>query len=266
MVGQPLAYQYLLSLQSDAIPATTDDLLRMRGRGWLSSFPVGNTTAGPGVPIVSTSRWDTGVQAHGVNGMLEWTGSVTVGSMSDPRVRDDNTGRQIAGRAVLRPSAAWQLGVSASRGAWLDESIDAALPDTITVNTGIQSAIGGDVEYSAGPVLVRGEVIRSQWTMPGLAEPQVDGPLVALSTLVEGRYRVLPGLYFAARGESINFGRINGTARTASWEADLWRVEVGPGFSITRNILLKGSWQRNRRQGGAERHDTMVAAQVVYWF
>ena len=48
LIGQPLAYQYLMSIQPDALPATNDDLLRMRGRGWLSNFPVGNSVDGPG--------------------------------------------------------------------------------------------------------------------------------------------------------------------------------------------------------------------------
>jgi hypothetical protein len=266
LVGQPLAYQYLLSPQSDAIPATADDLLRMRGRGWFSSFPVGNPLPGPGLPVVNTARWDTGVQAHGVNGIVEWTGSVTVGSLSNPRVRDDNTGRQLAGRVILRPTAAWQLGASASRGAWLDRSIDRDLTPPATTADGVQTAFGWDAEYSTGPVLIRGEVIRSQWTLPAVAAPQIDAPLVALSVMVEGRYRLAPGFYLAARGEEISFGQIGGAARSNTWEADLWRVEVGPGLSITRNVLLKGSWQRNRRQGGAVRHDTLVAGQMVYWF
>src|SRR4030095_12529845 len=121
LIGQPLAYQYLTSIRPDALPATPDDLLRMRGRGWLSRFPVGNTADGPGLPILSTSAWDTGVQLHGVTGMLEWTGSVTAGSLSDPRFRDNNAGRQFAGRAVARPNAAMVFGVSASRGAWLND-------------------------------------------------------------------------------------------------------------------------------------------------
>jgi hypothetical protein len=266
LVGQPLAYQYLLSPQSDAIPSNADDLLRMRGRGWLSTFPVGDPTPGPGLPVVNTSRWDTGVQAHGVNGILEWTGSVTVGSLSNPLVREDNAGRQLAGRLVARPTAAWRLGASASRSAWLDSSINQDLPPSLSSGDGIQTAFGGDVEYSSGPIVVRGEIIRSQWTMPAVASPAIDAPLVALSMMAEGRYRVVPGFYLAARAEEINFSRIAGTGRSASWEADLWRFEAGPGLSITRNILLKGSWQRNRRQGGAVRHDTLVAGQIVYWF
>jgi hypothetical protein len=266
LVGLPLAYQYLLSPQSDAIPATADDLLRMRGRGWLSVFPVGNSTLGPGLPVVNTSRWDTGVQVHGVNGMLEWTGAITVGSLSNPRVLDDNSGRQLAGRAVVRPSAAWQLGASVSRGAWLDSQIDQELPANLTTEDGIQTAFGADVEFSAGPVLVRGEVIRSQWTMPAVAAPPIEEALQAVSTMIEGRYRLLPGFYLAARVDGITFDRIAGATRSDTWEADLWRVEAGPGLSITRNILLKGSWQRNRRDGGGVRHDTLVAGQIVYWF
>ena len=42
LIGYPLAYQYLTSLRADALPANADELLRMRGRGWLSNFSVGN--------------------------------------------------------------------------------------------------------------------------------------------------------------------------------------------------------------------------------
>src|SRR5690349_4362952 len=88
LIGQPLAYQYLTSIRPDSMPATPDGLLRMRGRGWLSNFALGDLTPRPGLPLVNTSEWDTGVQAHGVKGMIEWTGSVTAGSLSDPRFHD----------------------------------------------------------------------------------------------------------------------------------------------------------------------------------
>ena len=57
LIGYPLAYQYLTPLRADALPATVDELLRMRARGWLSNFSVGNTdarsrrTAGERVPL-----------------------------------------------------------------------------------------------------------------------------------------------------------------------------------------------------------------------
>ena len=45
LIGYPLAYQYLTSLRADAVPASADELLRMRGRGWLTEFSIGNRAA-----------------------------------------------------------------------------------------------------------------------------------------------------------------------------------------------------------------------------
>jgi len=266
LIGQPLAYQYLLSIRPDAIPANVDELLRMRGRGWESSFTVGDPTPGPGLPIVNTSRWDTGVQLHGINGLVEWTGSATVGSLSDPRVRENNDGRQLAGRVVVRPSAALSVGASVARSAWLDRALDPALPAGESIAGMRQTAVGADTEFSSGPFLMRAEVIRSTWTVPELSVPIIGDPLVAMSKLLEGRYKVAPGFYLALRGERLDFNTLMGTQRSAPWEAATWRIEGGAGCSITRNILLKGAWQRNRRDGGRVRADTLITAQVLYWF
>ena len=266
LIGQPLAYQYLMSIRSTAIPANANDLLRMRGRGWLSSFPVGDRTPAAGLPIVNTSRWDTGVQVHGLRGIFEWTAAVTTGSLSDPRVQDNNHGRQLAGRLVGRPTAGVVLGASAARGAWLDASVDASLPQGQSTGQARQAAVGGDAEYSAGAFLVRGEVIRSTWTLPLVEAPTIALPLVTRSMLIEGRYKILPGVYAALRGERLDFSTITGTTRTAGWDADTWRVEAGVGWSVIRNIQVKGAWQHNERNGGRVHVDSLVTAQVLYWF
>lgn len=266
LIGQPLAYQYLTSIRADALPASSDDLLRMRGRGWRSNFPVGNTAPGPGLPIVNTSRWDTGVQGHGVIGVFEWSGSVSTGSLSDPRLRDNNRGRQLAGRLVARPHASLQLGASASKGAWLNRALEHEVTDASSVSRARQLAVGGDAEYSAGRILIRGEVIRSAWSIPDVNSPVIGGDLIATSALIEGRYKVAPGLYLALRGDRIDFSEILGSRVRNTWDAETWRVEAGAGYSLTRTIMLKAAWQRNRRNGGRVRHDDLLAAQVLYWF
>jgi hypothetical protein len=265
LIGQPLAYQYLTSIRPDALPGTPDDLLRMRARGWLSRFPVGNTADAPGLPLVNTTRWDTGVQVHGIAGMIEWIGAVTAGSLSDPRFHDNNSGRQIAGRAVVRPAASMAFGVSAARGAWLNESLEREVAGD-TAERSQQIALGADAEYSAGPFLVRGEAIRSSWRLPEFGALHLDEPLSTISSLLEGRYKISPGLYIAARGERLDFSRIRGTNGLTEWEAQTWRFEAGAGYSITRNIIAKGSFQRNGRDGGRVRRDALFAAQVIYWF
>jgi len=267
LIGQPLAYQYLASIRPDAVPATTDDLLRMRGRGWLSSFPVGDPAPAPGVPMVNTSEWDTGVQAHVVTGIFDWTAAVTAGTLSDPQFHDNNAGKQIAGRVVARPTAAVVLGLSLSQGAWINRSLEEAIAGQGSYDRSDQTAIGGDAEFSTGAWLIRGEVIRSTWQMPAQPTLHLQGPLAAVSTLVEGRYKIAPGLYVAIRGDRLGYSTITGErGGENTWDAVTWRTEGGVGYSLTRNIVFKGSVQQNRRDGGRVRSDALFAAQVMYWF
>ena len=263
LIGQPLAYQYLTSIRPDSLPATPDDLLRMRGRGWQSNFLIGDQSARPGLPIVNTSRWDTGVQVHGVAGIVEWTGAVTAGSLSDPRFRDNNNGRNVAGRIVTRPHVSTAIGISASHGGWINRSLDEPVADN---GRSHQDAIGADIEFSAGAFLVRGEAIRSTWQMPTFPAVGFDEPLTAISSLIEGRYKISPGVYVAARGDRLDFSAVPGSRGRSEWEAQTWRFETGVGYSMTRNILIKGAWQQNGRDGGRIRKDALVTGQVLYWF
>ena len=48
--------------------------------------------------------------------------------------------------------------------------------------------------------------------------------------------------------------------------ANLWRIEAGTGYSLRRNVTLKGSYQYNRRDGGHVTAAHLGAAQVVVWF
>ena len=45
-------------------PASTDDVLRMRGRGWRPSYPLGSLEIATGLPLMTAFRWDTGVQVR----------------------------------------------------------------------------------------------------------------------------------------------------------------------------------------------------------
>jgi hypothetical protein len=266
LIGYPLAYQYLTSLRPDAIPASTDELLRMRGRGWLASYSVGNPTPNRGLPIASAFRWDTGVQVHGATKRTESTVSVTTGSLGNPLVGDDNSGKQLAGRFSMRPVAGLLLGVSAAQGPYLTRAATRAAGVESMNRSYTQTAFGADAEYSRDYYLIRFETILSDWRLPMVAAPAIDQPLRAASTLIEGRYKIRPGLYAAARFDHLGFSEITGTTRTAEWEAPVTRYEIGGGYSIVRNLLLKGSFQRNLRPAGRTTKLNAGALQMVFWF
>ena len=96
--------------------------------------------------------------------------------------------------------------------------------------------------------------------------PVLDLPLRAVATSVEGRYKIRPGLYAAARVDHLGFSTIHTPTRTDSWDAPVTRVEVGGGYSLQRNLLLKLSYQYNKRVGGRVQTMNLGAAQLLFWF
>lgn len=263
LIGSPLAYQYLTSLRADSTPASVEELLAMRGRGWLSEYSVGNVDADRGVPLVTAFTWDTGVQVSTAWKILTASVGVTNGTVSNPRVSDDNRGKQIAVRATATPTTGLRIGASIAEGEFLDRRVRALLPDA--GHDYDQRAAEIDVEYSRDHWVARAETVLSRWTMP-LGTSGAAATLRAAAAAVEGRYTFAPGWYGAARFEHLGFSRIATATRTDEWEAPLSRLEVGGGYYVQRNLIAKTSLQFNRRDGGRVTRSQLLAVQLLYWF
>jgi hypothetical protein len=265
LIGDPLGYQYLTTARSDAVPANADELLRMRGRGWRVKYSVGDQAAEPGVPVIAAGRWDTGIQVRAGTQAFEAAAAWTVGTLSYPLVHNDNSGGQFAGRVVWRPAPAFSIGASAARGAWVSDNVYNARAD-IPAGRYDQRAVGLDSEASWGRWLLRGEIISNAWTVPPLDSPRIGEPLKATTGYLELKVRLLPRLYVAARGDSLRFSRLAGSAETDTWDANVSRVEIGAGYTIRRGLVLKASVMNNRRDGGLVHESLLGAVQALFWF
>jgi hypothetical protein len=271
LIGYPLAYQYLTSLRTDALPASADDLLNVRSGGWRVRYPnfVGASTPGAGLPLVTAFRWDTGVQVRVGVRPIEISMAVTTGTLSRPRVEDDNHGKQVAGRLRWQPSAALVVGLSGARGAYVSDDTRDLLPHGASHRPLTQRAVGLDMELSQGYWLVRAESIWSAWSMPSVRAPFIDDPLRAIALSLEGRYKIRPGLYAAARIDHLTFSRVTGTVfdgKPTRWDAPVSRWEAGGGYYIRRNVIGKLTYQHNWRDGGRVSSKGFLAGQILYWF
>jgi hypothetical protein len=266
LIGLPLAYQYLTSVRADALPATADDLVRMRGEGWLVRYPLGVRAAAPGFPLVATLNWDTGAQVRIGSEPLQLSASITQGTLGHPRFEDDNDGKQIAARLAWRPVPGLILGASGGRGEYLARSATAVLPAEMAGRTYRQEAWGADAEYSRDYWLLRSEVIRTAWDMPAIQAPLIASPLTALALMIEGRYKVAPGAWVAARFDHLGFSDIEATGGPITWDAPVSRFELVAGYAVHRNVSVKAGWQRNRRDGGEVHRQDFLVGQVLLWF
>jgi hypothetical protein len=266
LIGYPLAYQYLTSLRADAVPANADELLNKRGLGWFTRYSIGNPAADRGVPLVSALRADTGVQFHAGSEHADATVAVTTGTLSDPRVSDNAAGKQVVGRVELRPISGLVIGASGARGPFVSDAA-ARLAVGGPTSAFTQTAWGADAEYSRDYYLVRVESVVSDWRLPQVTAPLLTMPLQAIATSIEGRYKIMPGLFAAARLDHLGFSEITGTSVTEPWDAPVTRVEIGAGYSIQRNLLLKMTFQRNSRDGGRlATTGNLPAVQLMFWF
>ena len=265
LIGMPLAFQYLTSNRADAVPASADELVSMRARGWRSDFSIGNPTEGPGLPIANALRWDSGLQVRWQRDPVTVYGAVTQGTIGDPRLSDDNGGPQVSGRVVVAPHPVIALGASVADGPYLARGLSSRLPGPGGLRSHRQRAVGGDVELSRDRWLVRGEVVWNRWNQPAFDGASVRD-LDALGSMLEMKYRLWPGLYAAGRVERLGFSDVATTLGPRAWDAPVTRLEVGGGWAVRRQLLLKAVWQRNRREGGRVRASDLGAVQVVAWF
>jgi hypothetical protein len=266
VIGYPLAYQYLTSIHPDAVPALAEDLVRMRARGWLSSFPVGNRTPGPGVPLVSAFRWDTGVQARWKAGIIDATAAVTAGTLSDPHADDNNGAPQVSGRFAVEPVTGLIVGASAARGAWLSHDVTELLTGGTGGNKYTQEAWGADAEYSRDHWLVRSEMVWSRWRVPLAASAPSGIDLDALAIWAEGRYKLTPRISLGLRVDHLGFSDVQTSTMVLPWDAPVNRIETAIGYSLQRNLTARIGVQRNDRDAGRVHSRTYFAAQLAYWF
>jgi hypothetical protein len=263
LVGYPLAYQYLTIIRPDAAPPSADGLLAWRGRGWLTRYPIGSPTLASGLPVVEAERWDTGIEVRLGTDPVEASAAVTQGTLSDPRFHDDNDGKQVAGRLAWHPLMGLVVGLSGARGAYVSRDLQQALG---TSRNFFQTAWGLDVEYSRAYWLFRAEAVGSAWDVPTVSPPLLRGPVRALGVDAEARYKIMPGLYVAARLDHLGFSTVKGSAGSDSWDAPVWRAEGGLGYSVRRDILIKLVYQHDWRDGGLVRSQGLLGAQLLFWF
>jgi len=266
VIGSPLAYQYLTLLRNDALPETMDDVLRMRGRGWQPSFPVGSAALRPGVPLVSP-RWDTGIEASWRRSALEVSGAITMGAPSQPRLRATNDGRQWSGRAAWHFPAGITAAVSGARGSWLDRGVLALVAADRRRSS--QSLVGADVEIGRGRWLLRSEWLRAGFDVPLASGPTAVAHLTAASAFAELRYRPHPRWQVGMRVERLAFSHVPNALDGGSltpWDAPVSRIETVVGFRVLRTVDLRAGWQQDWRAGGRIRERGYPALQALVRF
>jgi hypothetical protein len=304
LYGFPLHYEYRTGLATDDVPESNQELLAARGTGHgdyagtgallshhemrfkeqirlqrliansgrLPPRPAtGHIVAGnDGVKLIAKEAYLTGVQLFGKLGWLGYSLGLANGSLSNPTDLSVSQRPMIFGRVHVQPAIGLTLGFAAASGNYLNRNLVQSHHADLQPEKYRHTIAGVDIEYSRGYFVFFGEGAFSRWTSPFL-----DEALDAMAFSFEGRYKILPRLFVAARYGRIGFSEIadaqdmdaDGSLREP-WEFPIRRFESAVGYSLSRQAIVKAVWQNNRTTGDprGDPADNLTAIQMSVFY
>lgn len=242
LIGIPLMWHHRTPLPNEMY-ATNTDLLEIKKDGE------------PYMPIAYDACWDRGWELFGEAGKIEYSLALMEGTLSNP-TESSNDGRQIIARLGLNPITALRLGGSVAWGPYLNpEAVDTTYAQVEDFSA---TVLGLYVELKTGYMQLHSEWVLSTWESPYIVP---DKPVSAVSGYLEGRYDLLPILYVAARIDYFGYSNIDPeTGPSEPWGDPLNRIEVGIGYRLAREALVKAVYQRSDYQSRSASDDPHVLA------
>lgn len=274
LISVPLMYHYFTSIRPNQLPADNADLLAHRGQGISSSFTGfaggGASSNFNGLPVIYDSCWDTGVRALGSIWRFEYSVAMTQGTLGGPSPNggDNNDGKQFTVHLDFVPNQSVVVGGSFGIGPYLTRDVAASLPAGKQVEDYDQVIWGANIEVSFGHVNLLAEAVHNTWTSPFVVDASGGlSDLTVLSAYAEGRIAVSPGLFVAARAETVRFGNIeDGSGSSVPWDDHVDRFEGGFGYFLTDRTIGKLLVQLVDKRGLGGFREAFPAAQLSVSF
>ena len=117
---------------------------------------------------------------------------------------------------VVRPTLALAFGVSASRGAWLDEPLETRSPARTPTTERGRSRLAATPSSRRARCWSAARRSARRGRCRTIATLHIDRAAGRHSMLIEGRYKIAPGFYVAMRGDRMDFSKIPGERGAAA--------------------------------------------------
>lgn len=263
-ITAPLAYEHLTGMW-DSAPAqdaaTLLDWAHVRPRR-----PAGApaTDKRLRLPLLWGPSYTTGAALSGALGRFTYAFEAKDASLaSRPRVweRDEFRWRHptLSARLGVRPNAMWNLGLSVSRGSYLEPA--ATIPPGRRFGDYEEIVVAHDVGFAWHHLQVWAEFFGVRFTNPEVGEAD------AFSYYVEAKYKFTPQLAGAVRWNEQLYARIpDGVGGRVRWGANTRRLDVGPIYRFTSHTQLKLQYSLQHEEGEAREFGHVLAAQLTLRF
>ena len=218
------------------------------------------------LPIIWNANYTSGAAVFGSIEKFDYAFEVKNASISSrpdswDATQVDWSNPSVAGRIGSRPTEAWNFGVSASVGSYMQPLARETLPPGKNIDDYDQITIAQDISYSWRHLQLWAEIFESRFEVPTV------GNADTLSYYIEARYKIAPQLFAAARWNQQFYATVpDGTGGEQPWGNDIWRVDAALGYRFTRYLQGKVQYSFSHQDAAVQQGEQLVAAQLTLKF
>lgn len=264
-ITAPLPYEHLTGIwDTEAIRSSNVLLQWSHVRPGLSAAVTAKEKS-LRVPIVWGPSYADGVAVFGDVGRFRYVFEGKLGSLSSrPEAwahgREQRHHPTLSTRLSYHPSPMWQLGVSASAGAYLREFAGRTLPSGYGRGDYRQLVLAQDIAFAWRHWQIWAEAYAARFEIPRVG----DADTYAYYT--EVKYKFTPQFFGALRWNQQLFATIPLRGEPMRWGRDVWRIDLAPGYRFTPHTQLKLQYSLQHGDSGARDTTRTLASQFTLRF
>ncbi|MEA3213657.1 MAG: hypothetical protein QOE70_6714 [Chthoniobacter sp.] len=266
-ITAPIPYENLTGLWDSAAPDEVDELIywaRVPYEG-ISDFGNAYDDKPLRIPIVWGPSYATGLSVAGHLGKFEYAAEVKNASLSSRPEYWDATALNFehptfTGRLGFRPNQMWNLGFSASTGAYLLPEAAPTLPPGRGIGDYHEQVLAQDLSFEWHHLQIWAEFYEARFEVPNV------GNADTFAYYVEAKYKLTPQLFGALRWNQQIFGKVPDEDGPLKWGNDLWRIDAALGYRFTPHTQLKLQYSLQHEDNAERDLSSLFAAQFTLRF
>jgi hypothetical protein len=265
-ITAPLPYENLTGI-FDAVAAPSADVLLVWAHAGPAAYRVSTyTDRYARVPVIWGPSYTSGAAISGVIGRVDYAFELKNASLSSRPETWDVAQSQwqhptVSGRLGYRPNEMWNLGFSASTGAYLRASAQRTLAAGHDLDDYREIVLGQDLSFAWHHLQLWAECYETRFEIP------LVGNVDTLAYYVEAKYKLTPQFFGALRWNRQVFGTVrdsdDGLVR---WGSNVWRIDVGPSYRFTPHTEFKLQYSLQHDDIGPRDYSHLFAVQFVMRF
>jgi hypothetical protein len=265
-ITAPVPYENLTGIWDGSAPGSVEVLRYWANIGPVPSAHEAYEDKHRRIPVIWGPAYTSGIMVSGQLGRLEYAAELKNASLSSRPENWDATRRgfsrpALSARLGYRPTTAWNVGFSASEGAYLLPEAEPSLPPGRDIGDYRQFVLGQDISFERHHLQVFAEFFESRFEVP------VVGSADTFSYYLETKYKFTPQFFGALRWNQQLFASIpDGRGGRTEWGNDLYRIDTAIGYRFTPHTQLKLQYSLSREESISQDFAHTIAGQVTLKF